>query len=95
MNWLRSLPTPGKIIAGGIGLVIILALIYAVTSCVQETEDKDNANLVNQGELIERGAATTEVINSVEKANTARDDRSPVTERVVCEKYDRNCQDSE
>jgi hypothetical protein len=88
-SFLKSNP----IFAGIIGLVLIAGIIALIGSCERQ-EDNDNANLVNQGAVIERDAAKTEVIESVQNAKDAVDNPTSNDLNIVCSKYDRNCQNN-
>lgn len=90
LNWIKTNP-----IFAGILLIVLLAVVYGTFRLIGERLDKGDQVLVNSGVQQERGRANEEVINSVQDAKDARDDRSADTERRVCEKYDRNCKDGE
>ena len=88
---LSNLTGPWRFIVPGIlVLALIAAIVFGVKSCTED-ERAENNQLVNTGELIERGAAHQEVINHVEKARDAVDAPTGNELNVVCEKYDRNC----
>ena len=89
MNFLRSNP----ILLGILGLVAIIGVI-AFFSYVDHKDQRHEGQLVNSGEVIERGHANEEVINHVQNANEARDTPTVNELNVVCGKYDRNCQNS-
>lgn len=82
------------IVPGVLVLALIAAIVFGVKSC-QEDERAENNQLINTGELIERGAASEEVIKDVEEARNAVDNPTSDDLNVVCEKYDRNCKDSQ
>jgi hypothetical protein len=72
-------------------LLLIAVIVGSVKSCKKIDQEQDNA-LVNSGEVREREASKTEVINRVEQAKDAGDNASDAERRNVCNKYDRNCQ---
>lgn len=82
------------IFAGIVALVLIVGLVLLVGRCERE-EAGEEANLVNQGALIERDAAKTEVINHVEQAKDAVEHPTANELQRVCDKYDRNCKDGQ
>lgn len=75
---------------GVIAVVIIAVFMLSIRSC-EKQEDHDNANLVNQGAIVERDASKSEVINHVEQAKDAVDNPTSDDLNRVCTKYDRNC----
>jgi hypothetical protein len=75
-------------------LALVAAIVFGVRGC-QEDERQENNQLINTGELIERGAASEEVIKDVEEARNAVDNPTDADRRNVCEKYDRNCKNSQ
>jgi hypothetical protein len=75
----------------GIAVLLLIALIvFGVRGC-QNDERAENNALVNTGQIIEREAGQSEVINHVENARDATDNPTGAELNVVCEKYDRNC----
>lgn len=82
------------IVPGVLVLALVAAIVFGVRSC-QENERAENNQLINTGELIERGAASEEVIRDVEEARNAVDNPTSNDLNVVCEKYDRNCQNNQ
>lgn len=88
-DWFRTVPLLGKLLA--VGLAVLLMVL--VLNALERKEDKDNANLVQQGELKERSVSQSEVINNVEKARDATDRPTDAERSNVCAKYDRNCPD--
>lgn len=86
LTWLKANP-----LYAGIILAVLLAIIFGTFKLIESRMDKADEVLVNSGVLIERGAANSEVINSVQNANDARDNPSPELDNRVCEEFDRNC----
>jgi hypothetical protein len=98
ITWFKALPTGGKVLTGGIALVLILAAIYGIVASIRgaaNDERAENNQFINQGVTQEREAAKTEVLNHVEEATDARNNPTDADRRVVCEKYDRNCQNGQ
>lgn len=78
------------VVPGVLVLALIAAIVFGVRGCAQD-EREENNQILNTGELIERGKSNSEVINNVEKARDAVDNPTGSELNVVCEKYDRNC----
>jgi hypothetical protein len=94
MNWFRSLPTPAKLIAGGIALLLLLGLVYAIATQVRgiaSDERDENNQIFNQGTTSERADNQGKVLNDVQDARDAVDNPTPADEQRVCDRFDRNC----
>lgn len=78
------------VVPGIMVLLLVAAIVFGVKSC-QEDERAENNQIMNSGELIERGKTNSEVLNHVEEARNAVDNPTSNDLNVVCEKYDRNC----
>lgn len=92
---LSKLTGPWRFIVPGVlVLALIAAIIFGVRGC-KEDEREENNQFINTGEIIEREAGHREVINNVEKARDAVDNPTGNELNVVCEKYDRNCKNSQ
>jgi hypothetical protein len=79
------------IVPGVLALALVAAIVFGVRGC-KEDEREENNQLINTGELIERGEANRKVIDDVQEARNAVDNPTSDDLNVVCEKYDRNCQ---
>lgn len=90
-SWFTGLPLVAKLVGGAIFIAALFFLITSVVGCVKDSEDEENANYVNQGATQERAATQSEVLNSVQNANEARDRPTSALEQRVCDRYDRNC----
>lgn len=82
------------LVPGILVLVLIAAIVFGVRSCQQDEREEDK-QLINTGEIIEREAGQREVINHVEEARDAVDNPTSDELNVMCEKYDRNCKNSQ
>ena len=82
------------VVLGVLVLALVAAIVFGVRGC-QEDERQENNQLINTGEIIEREAGQREVINHVEEARDAVTNPTVNDLNVVCEKYDRNCQNSQ
>lgn len=80
--------------AGLVALALIAAIVGGVRSCKKIDQQQENA-LVESGVTKERSQAQSEVINHVEDARDAVDNPTVNELNVVCEKYDRNCKNSQ
>lgn len=78
------------IVPGLAALLLIAIIVGGVSKCKKTEADADN-QLINTGEVREREAAKTEVINRVEQAKDAGSNATAAERQRVCEKYDRNC----
>lgn len=86
MNWLKSNP-----IIAGVGLLIAIVAVIAFFSFLDKGRQRHEGQLVNQGELIERGEGNAKVLNDVGDAKNAVDEPSAEQLNRVCSQYDRNC----
>jgi hypothetical protein len=84
MNWQRYL------LIGILVLGLVAAIVLGVKGYKEIDQEQDN-QLINSGELIERGASDRETINAIKNANDAVDNPTVNELNVVCDKYDRNC----
>lgn len=92
---LRTIPNPWKYVVTGILiLALIAATVFGVRGCSKD-EREENNQLIEVGKTIEREAGQTKVIKDVEEAINAVDNPTSAELNVVCEKYDRNCSNSE
>lgn len=71
-------------------LAFIALIAGSIKSCKQIDADQDN-QLVNSGELKEREAGHSEVLNHVKESRDAVNNPTVNDSRNVCTKYDRNC----
>jgi hypothetical protein len=91
MKFLNFLPPPYNFIASGaivglLGLIIVLSF----RSC-DHRHDSEQANLVNQGILVERSDSQAETINAVKDAQQTLEHPTNEQLNLVCSRYDRNC----
>lgn len=88
VGWKRYL------LLGIAALALVAFIVFGVRGCLQDERVEDN-QLVNTGEIIEREANQREVIRDVEEARDAVANPTGDERNVVCEKYDRNCKNSQ
>lgn len=86
MNWLKSNP-----LIAGVGLLIAIVAVIAFFNFLDKGRQRHEGQLVNQGELIERGESNAKVINDVGTGRRAADEPTANELNRVCGKYDRNC----
>lgn len=86
LTWLKANP-----LYAGIILAVLLAIVFGGYKLIEGRMESHDEVLVNSGQLIERGRANEEVLNSVQNAQDARDNPSPELDNRVCSEFDRNC----
>lgn len=84
----------GYVVVGLVALGLVAAIVLGVKSCKQ-IDQQNNNTLVNAGVTQERSQSQSEVINDVQTAHNAVTNPTSNDFNVVCEKYDRNCKNSQ
>ena len=86
LSWIKTNP-----ILAAIGLLVALAIVAGVFSCVDKRSRERDEVHTNLGVTKERAASQGEVLNRVQNAQDAVANPSAADSQRVCEKYDRNC----
>lgn len=84
----------GWVAAGLAALALVAAITVGVRGCKQTESDADNV-LIDLGVTKERAAEQGKVIEDVKQAQDAVANPTSDERNVVCEKYDRNCKNSQ
>lgn len=88
---LPGLTGPTRYIVFGLAALLLVAAIIGGIVKLRQLDAAEDNQLIESGVTKERSESQSEVLNSVQNANDARDNPSPELDNRVCEEFDRNC----